>query len=190
MRKTDYFCCIVLLAMLILGGWGSTVPSPERMDEARADVEQAKHLIVYVKSSKPGGGIIFHLDRDHLFIATAMHVVRMPEDDEVEIEFEFLPGHSVKAERLSFESILDLAVLRVNLNEVVNFPVDSIPVDQIGYVVGEKYVKKDDTVYPIGFPGGEKWYYPRSSSPKVIDIVGEAIQFDYMCETGDSGRTL
>ena len=156
--------------------------NPNDTDKA----EVAKNLIVVVKGkNKLGAGIIFNKRGEKLFIATANHIVERGVEW---IELRFLGGIQIPAKLVESSKPLDLAILRIDLKEELqrNQVKDSLSFRQVGY---STKLKSQDTVYPVGHPGGFNWYVP-TSPPKIYKIVAEEITVDYGSSPGHSGGGL
>lgn len=171
------FCILLCVPMIVLG--------LERNDTEKA--EQAKNLIVIVKGkNKLGAGIIFNKRGEKLFIATANHLVERGVEW---IEFRFLGGTKIPVNLLTSSKPLDLAILGIDLKEQLlrNRVKTSLSFRQVGYSTA---LKSQDTVYPVGHPGGFNWYVPISLPPKIYKIVEEEITIDYKSSPGHSGGGL
>lgn len=162
------------------------VPALEAQD---APPEAAKRLIVKVSGKLDGAGIIFDVRGGYLFIITAYHVVKGSGPDGVTVEFEFLRGVPVAADLRNTNPNLDLAVLRIDLDNrrLRGLALDQIPFDLLN---ASGVVEERAAVFPIGHPGGDEWFTPLTPA-RVLEVIFEAeIRIEFACTPGYSGGGL
>ncbi|GAK59126.1 serine/threonine protein kinase [Candidatus Vecturithrix granuli] len=190
-RKKQLILSLCLLFWLLGGGVFGARPVSAQNPPSASKAEQAKILIVKVRAKNSfGAGILFSLSGGYLFIATANHVVQgSPKElEELFVEFEFLRGATVPAEFVNAYPKLDLAVLRVDIenSRLRDVAVDALPFNLLGKTLR---LQRGEEVYPIGHPEGEDWDVP--ATPAVIKkVVAEEISFEPSCFAGHSGGGL
>ncbi len=154
--------------------------------QALGTTNQALNLIVQVRGVEGyGAGIIFSIDNNSLFIATAYHVVR---NGVSWVNFRFLPITShIEATVEIHENSLDLAILKVDLqqnNQLRNMLKTSVRIDEVCY--NSKF-KNGDGVNVVGHPGGNPWYV---STSQIYSIIGNRINLSDPCPSGHSGGAI
>ncbi len=180
----------LMLFVLIPGVWLSTATSLNAQSSQPVDKsESAKTLIVKVdRKNEFGAGIIFNVSGGYLFIMTADHVIKGSLEG-VEVEFEFLRGVPVKAERWGSSPNLDVAVLQVDIqnSRLRDVALDRIPFELLNENTS---VKRQDSVFAAGHPAGDEWYIPMTTA-KVRQVIFETeIRFEFSCSPGHSGGGL
>ncbi len=137
-----------------------------------------------------GGGIIFGREKDTFYIATANHVVRRGEEEvqNLQVTFKSNPSESLPGILLrDFDSILDLAVVRVDGLEKKNIDVCNFSLNRLGKL---KDLKRGSSVFAVGHPNGVSWFLPSTSDP-VAQLVGDFINFEsFRVGKGHSGGAL
>lgn len=188
MKKRNHVVWFTVFATLTLAVWlGLATDVFSQNLESDNKAELAKKLIVKVTGKKNfGAGIIFSVRGGYLFMATANHVIR-DSTEGVEVEFEFLRGVPLNVELIHSYPKLDLAVLRVNVQESRFQEAHvTLPFDQISDVSN---INRGDAVYPVGHPEGEAWDIPLTPST-VKKAIAEEIHFEPACFPGNSGGGL
>jgi ankyrin repeat protein len=157
--------------------------------------EITSRMIVMLNVEYPGGvseigaGFIFGHDTAHLYIATADHVVhRGAQPLNIQVRLRTL-DKPIKATLLkSIRSAdLDLAVLSIGNLSGQGIHACAFPYDRLRV---EDDLKRGDTVYPIGNPGGESWAEPVEPE-RVSKISDKEIVFQSASITGgNSGGPL
>ena len=177
--------CAAAAAVLLLAG-----PEP-----ARADVDEAKRLIVMIEGEiggrkTIGAGIIVGTAADRLYIATANHVVRQGKRslEQVRVRLKFLPGQEFEAEVLSdFDRSLDLGVLSVKGIEALAIPLAEIPFTLLGESAD---LDRGDEVFAIGYPRGKRWRANVVPDP-ISENRGDELAFEsQLVAKGHSGGGL
>ena len=177
--------CAIAATVLVLASPG----------KPRADVDEAKQLIVMIEGKMRGeavigAGIIIGSGADRLYIATANHVVRQGTNrlEQVRVRLKFLPGEDVKAEILrDFDRTLDLAVLRVKGVKELAIAVDEIPFRLLG---AADELKRGDAVFSIGYPRGVRWQV-NVSPDRISENLGDSLAFEsQLVANGHSGGGL
>lgn len=148
----------VVVSLCVMGT--PVVAGPQNTNEAE---EEVKSLIVMVicktpegKTETVGAGIIFGVENDRFYVATAAHVIRQSaqEPEDVQVKFRWLK-RPFKAKVLrQVESPLDLAVLTVTGLEGAEANVNALLFDRLG---DTDSLKLGDPVYSLGNPHGEEW---------------------------------
>ena len=189
-RRKQLSLCLCLLLWLLGGVLGATPVSAQNPPPA-SKAEQAKTLIVKIRAPKElGAGILFSLRGGYLFIATASHVVQgSPQElEKLAVEFEFLRGVPVPAERWRDFPKLDLAVLRVDIQRsgLHEAAADPAPVLPFQFLNSSVKVQKGAPVYPIGHPIGYEWYIPTDPA-RIKEVIAEEIRYEPTCFGGQSG---
>lgn len=190
-RKKQLILSLCLLFWLLSIGVFGAIPVSAQNPPSLSKAEQARTLIVKIRAKNSfGAGILFSLRGGYLFIATANHVIQgSPKElEELFVEFEFLRGVMVQAEFVHAYPKLDLAVLRVDIenSRLRDAAVAALPFDLLGKTLT---LQRGDEVYPIGHPEGEDWDVP--ATPGVIKkVVAEEISFEPSCLAGHSGGGL
>ncbi|MBD3305285.1 hypothetical protein GF339_02935 [candidate division KSB3 bacterium] len=176
----------LLFALGCLAVWGGATPVVQAENRQLATAETAKRLIVYIQSGGLdfGAGIIFSVKGDVLFIATAYHVIEK-HPTAIDVEFEFLRGVPLQAELINTDSDLDLAVLRVTIEDDL-WSAISITTLPFHLLATASDLEERDRMYPIGHPGGERWDIPVTPS-YVKKAIAEDIRFEPACFKGHSG---
>lgn len=136
-----------------------------------------------------GSGFVYKKDSKYGYIMTNQHVV----DDAKKVTAVFTNGKEVNAEVLGGDKYIDIAVMKVPVNDVIS-------VAKIGK---SDDVKLGDTVVAIGTPVGETYYntvtggYISGLDRKVTvsveaanDWVQDVVQIDASINPGNSGGTL
>ncbi len=136
-----------------------------------------------------GSGFVYKKDSKYGYIMTNQHVI----DDAKKVTVVFTSGKEVTAEVLGGDKYIDIAVMKVPVNDVIS-------VAKIGK---SNDVKLGDTVVAIGTPVGETYYntvtggYISGLDRKVTvsveatnDWVQDVIQIDASINPGNSGGTL
>jgi outer membrane protein assembly factor BamB len=161
---------------------------------AAADAEAlVKDLVVMIRGKLGGedaigAGIIFAIDQDRLYIATANHVVRQGLQTAItgmEVLFKWLPGEWKAANLLAdFDTEADLAVINVPGARSL------IGARKLSFDRLAPEVKRLDQVFTVGYPAGQAWY-PRVTPDIVAEVTGETVAFEtsYL-ERGNSGGAL
>ena len=181
------------------GAGGSTeanqaAESRQPAPDPKTGEDQTKLLVVMVRGrfgelETAGAGIIVGRGPDRLYVATANHVVRQPQEKNVtqlEVMLRWLPGEwhaaSVTAD---FDQQLDLAVVSVpNANALLTQV-------QLNPARLAPEVKRTNQVFPIGYAGGTQWY-SRVTPDLVSDVTSDTIRFETSLELqpGQSGGAL
>lgn len=123
--------------------------------------ERIKRLVVMISGKLAdndtfGAGIIFAADTDHLYIATANHIVRKDSQEvhDLQVQLKFPPG-KVEAELLNhLDSSLDLAVVRVDRSKQRDISFDKLPFDLVGEI---KDLRRRDEINHVGYPLRQAW---------------------------------
>lgn len=177
-------CGLCIVATVVAAGPQNT----------KAAEEEIKPLIVMITSQFErgkiiGAGIIFGVENDRLYIATAAHLVRHEgqEVQEVQVQFRWL-DKTVKASLLKqVGRPLDLAVLSVTGLKGLGINVNALPFDRLGNAAS---LKRGDSVYSLGNPHGKKWSI-NVMPDKVSQREGDLLYFlsNFIGE-GHSGGAL
>jgi len=189
----------VFTAILVVGALSGSISSVVFVPDARAQGgtarEAANRLVVVVQARLDGapvlgGGIIFGMNADRIYVLTANHLMRKgPTDAEnVTVEIMALPGEQIKAELLwNTDSALDVAVLMIRNVAAQGIPVGTIPLNTVRVTTS---VETGDSVFLVGHPGAARWV--QHVKPDVVSqVVGEQITFQSsFVERGHSGGGL
>ena len=181
------------------GGWALTESNPaaessQPTPDSKTGEDQTKLLVVMVRGrfgdlETAGAGIIVGRGPDRLYVATANHVVRQPQEKNItqlEVMLRWLPGEwhpaSVTAD---FDQQLDLAVVSVPNAKALLAQVQLNPA-RLAHEV-----KRTNQVFPIGYAGGTQWY-SRVTPDLVSDVTTDTIRFETSLELqpGQSGGAL
>jgi ankyrin repeat protein len=159
------------------------------------EFEQTCRLVVMLKvdygggTPEFGGGIVFGHDANHLFVATAYHVVHKGRDPlNILVSVKNMADKKVIATLLKSGSApdLDLAILSIDdpVKQGVNpcaFPYEKLKVDNLRF---------GDSVFLIGNPQGNSWAKP-TQADKVSQVNEKEIVFQSsFISGGHSGGAL
>jgi ankyrin repeat protein len=157
--------------------------------------EITSRMIVMLNVEYPGGGseigagFLFGHDTAHLYIATADHVVHrgtQPLNIWVRLRTLDKPIKATLVKSIKSED-LDLAVLSIGNLSGQGIHACAFPYDRLRM---EDDLKRGDTVYPVGNPGGESWAEPVEPE-RVTKISEKEIVFQSASITGgNSGGPL
>ena len=164
----------------------SLAPSVEKIYDATVVIQGYSKKTL--KST--GTGFVYKTDNKYGYILTNQHVV----DDTEEIEVILTNDKTVKAERLGGDEYLDLAVLRIEKNEVI----------QIANIGTSENCKIGDTIFTVGSPMG--YDYRGSVTSGILsgkdrmvsvsvtsssnDWIMRVLQIDASINPGNSGGPL
>ena len=193
-RNLFFRGCLVLLLV-----WQCPEEAAAQELIAKSDFEKqfeiTSRMIVMLNVEYPGGvseigaGFLFGHDTAHLYIATADHVVhRGAQPLNIWVRLRTM-NKSIKATLLkSIKSAdLDLAVLSIGNLSGLGIHACAFPYDRLRM---DDDLKRGDTVYPIGNPGGESWAEPVEPE-RVSKISEKEIVFQSASITGgNSGGPL
>ncbi len=145
----------------------SVVAEPQfgRLRESDEAEKEAKQLVVMIDyqlggEERFGSGIIFGMKNNHLYIATANHVVRegkqeVKEAQNIRVQLKSLPSRSLPAKLLQDRDIkLDLAVISVENFGATGLKVDALPFDRVG---DPSSLKRGALLYSLGYPHKRAW---------------------------------
>jgi len=162
----------------------ASTPTPEDLTKQLVVMIQGKVADVDII----GAGIIFGIDQDRIYVATANHVVRQGPQTSIsgmKVLLKWLPGEWTEAKLLDdFDADLDLAVIAVpgarSLIQSRRLSFDRLAGD----------VKRTDQVFTVGYPGGQPWFV-RVTPDIVAGTTSETITFEttYL-QPGSSGGAL
>jgi hypothetical protein len=156
--------------------------------------EEAKELVVMLRTKSAdgeegiGAGIIVGADSERFYIATANHVVRVPDTAQsIEVRFRGLEK-AVPAELAKdADPSMDLAVLSVAGAKGLGIDVDALPFDRWNDPTA---LKRGDPVVSLGNPGGNSWYVPVDKE-KFSGIDGNRLLYETnFIDPGHSGGAL
>ena len=165
---------------------GSLAPAVEKIYNATVLIQgYAKEKLV-----STGTGFVYKVDNNYGYILTNQHVV----DDVEEVTLVMSNDKEVKAEILGGDEYLDLAVLRIEKNEVI----------QVANIGKSENVKIGDTIFTVGSPMG--YDYRGSVTSGILsgkdrmvsvsitsssnDWVMRVLQIDASINPGNSGGPL
>ena len=186
------WCWITLLAAVSIIG---VISMTSRVGQAEDDwLAQATKLIVMIEGSfegdsTVGAGIIFGVEKDAAYIATANHVVRRANKiQDLRVKFKAQPDQLLKAQLLEqFDATLDLAVLKV---EGLREHSVSLKEGEMDVLAPTGLLKRGDRVFPVGYPNGVPWGAPVAPD-QVSQAVGHNISFQStFISPGHSGGGL
>ncbi len=187
MRRAGFLLSFCLISVIVI----------QKCDAVAAPVgnpaDLAKRLIVMLKrGSTFGGGIIFGLFKDRLYVATARHLVvnfnGRVDKKPFTIFLSFLPGEEFQA-NVANESNeeLDLAVLIVSNVKKKGVNIDQIPFHLLG---DPALLQRGDEVYAIGYPNQRPWELP-GTPDGFQSVLGKTIRFQTsFVRVGNSGGGL
>lgn len=153
----------VLVALSVMPT--AVAASPQNAREI--EEEEVKSLIVMVICKSPAGqveqvgaGIIFGVENDRLYVATAAHVVTGGAD--VQVKFRWLKNTFKASVLKQVSRPLDLAVLSVTGLKGSEANVNALPFDRLG---DPDSLKRGDLVFSLGNPRGVEWSVNKTPDP-------------------------
>lgn len=179
---SDVFCTVFGCLLLTYCVFSQ---NPVYAEISDVDRETALKLIVMIEGEFDeagdektlGGGIIFGRDDDHVYIATANHVVRKGtrQVHSLQVKFRDIPDQAVPAELLeNFDVELDLAVLRVKREK--SDQKESVGCIQFDRLADPAGLKRGVRVYPVGYPNGIPWAMPVLPDA-IAQVTGKEFAF-------------
>ena len=185
--KISYSVWFILLTIWTI--FGITTDLRSQNHEEANEAELAKNLIVKITSENniSGAGIIFGVRGERcFFIVTAKHVLPSP-GRAIEVEFYGYRGISMEAERIYSDSNLDLAILRVEVQDRWDdFPINSIPFNQLCYTYD---LNSGHGGYSVGHSSAGNWL-DIQIAPPIRQYLIDTIRFNFGCPSGFSGGGL
>ncbi len=151
--------------------------------------ERGMELVAMLRSELgSGAGIILSHEGNHVYLATASHVVRQgaAEAKTIDVQLKALAPRWHRARLLPpvGDSELDVAILAVDGVEL-NFC--ALPL-QLGGDAGA--LRRGDAVYPVGYPGGILWAMPLSADHASQVFPGQISFESQFVRVGFSGGAL
>ena len=160
-------------------------------DSISASVDKIYNSVVYIESLKnktatgSGSGFVYKIEGDYGYILTNQHVI----DGATEIEITSIEGKVSKAEKMGEDAYSDIAVLRINKDDVL----------QVAKFGSSESTKLGDTVFTVGSPVGKTYMGSvtkgiLSGKDRQVTVsnqyVMEVIQIDAALNPGNSGGPL
>ncbi len=153
------------------------------------ELDAAKSLVVMIEGKlgenpTQGAGIVFAVQGDLVYIATAYHVVRPGEKRATELKVRFWQRQTESFPAVHYDdasSEFDLAVIRARA------PGLQFRLDRLGDVDS---FKESDKAYAIGYPGTKRWGVTYNPGPvDDVQMAKLAVQSPYI-KDGHSGGAL
>jgi len=186
-KAWSFFLFAVQLVMIPVDGLSA--------ESSSDSLEKASRLVVMIEGELDGAptlgaGVIFGVQDDRVYAATANHVVRRgsQEAKNLRVKFKKYPDTFVSAELLEhFDADLDLAVIRISDLGKKEMDLSDLDMNFLGKTDS---VNRGDGVFPIGYPNGVPWGMPVVPD-QIAQIVGKGIAFQSaFISSGHSGGGL